>query len=545
MEKNNSPLAIGGERISGDEVRQQNVLAAVSIANIVKSSLGPMGLDKMLVDDIGDVTVTNDGATILKLLDVEHPAGKILVDLANQQDKEVGDGTTTVVIIAAELLKRANELIKNKIHPTVVITGYRLACKEAVKYIRDNLVVKFDTLSQESILKLASTSISSKIIGGESDFFAKMAVDAISAVKTVGANGKTHCPINSINVLKAHGKRAKESIFVDGYALNCTVASQAIPKKIVGAKIVCLDMSLSKSKMGLSVKIQVEDPDELEKIREREMSMTKDKIELILEKGANVVLTTKGIDDFALKYFVEKNCMAVRRCGREDLVHIARATGTTLITSLTNLDGTEEFDIPLGEAEEVVQERISDDELILIKNPKNKQSSIILRGPNDYMLDEMERALHDCLCVLKRSWESNHVVPGGGCVEAALSIFLENFARTLGSREQLAIAEFAQALLVIPKVLSVNAGQDATDLISKLRSYHHTSQKNPEKEKYKWVGLDLETGKVRDNLKEGVIEPALIKMKSIRAATEAAISILRIDDLIKLDPPPQPDQQHH
>ncbi|CAL5401268.1 hypothetical protein ACSBR2_004612 [Camellia fascicularis] len=536
MAMSGQTLDIMGDRQSGQDVRTQNVMACQAVANIVKSSLGPVGLDKMLVDDIGDVTITNDGATILKMLDVEHPAAKVLVELAELQDREVGDGTTSVVIIAAELLKRANDLVRNKIHPTSIISGYRLAMREACKYVDEKLAMKVEKLGKDSLVNCAKTSMSSKLIADDSDFFANLVVEAVQAVKMTNARGEIKYPIKGINILKAHGKSAKDSSLLNGYALNTGRAAQGMPLRVAPARIACLDFNLQKTKMQMGIQVLVTDPRELEKIRQREADMTKERIEKLLKAGANVVLTTKGIDDMALKYFVEAGAIAVRRVRKEDLRHVAKATGATMVSTFADMEGEETFDLSfLGHADEVVEERVSDDDVIMIKGTKNSSAvSLILRGANDYMLDEMERALHDALCIVKRTLESNMVVAGGGAVEAALSVYLEYLATTLGSREQLAIAEFAESLLIIPKVLAVNAAKDATELVAKLRAYHHTAQTKADKKHLSSMGLDLSKGIVRNNLEAGVIEPAMSKVKIIQFATEAAITILRIDDMIKL-----------
>lgn len=563
--RNAGTLFLGGTKISGSDVREQTVLATQAIANVVKSSFGPSGLDKMMVDDIGDVTVTNDGATILSLLDVEHPAGKILVDLAQQQDKEVGDGTTSVVLIAAELLRRANELMRNRIHPTVIITGYRLALREAVKYMQQNISTQVAELGREPLVNIAKTSMSSKIIGSDADFFAGMVVDAMLSVKSTNRDRPTEppkYPVKAVNILKAHGKSATESMLIKGYALNCTVASQAMKTRITDAKIAVLDMNLQKERMKLGVQITVEDPQQLEKIREREAGIVLERVEMILKAGANVVLTTKGIDDMCLKAFIERGAMAVRRCKKEDLRRIAKATGATLVSTLSDLNGDEKFEPSfLGNAEEVVQERISDDECILVKGTKSYSSaSIILRGSNDYQLDEMERSIHDSLSAVKRTLESGSVVPGGGAVETALHMWLEEYALTIASREQLAVGEFSQSLLVVPKTLAVNAALDSSELVAQLRIRHAVAQRVqegdtsvPEKEKdlarkrsYRTYGLNLREGKVADMVKLGVLEPSMSKIKQLKSAVEACVSIMRIDTMIKLDPPaPQEDPHDH
>ena len=476
--------------------------AALSVANVVKTSLGPIGLDKMLVDDLGEVTITNDGATILANLEVEHPAARVLVQLSEIQDKEVGDGTTSVVIVASELLKRANELVKNSIHPTSIMSGYRLAMKESIKFIKENLAVKTDKLGRDVALNIAKTTLSSKIFGQQSEFFANLAIDAMSAIKTINPEtGKTVYPIKSVGIIKQHGKSFKDSQLFNGYVMYGGRAGQGMPRTVKNAKIALLDIDLRKSKMQMGVSVVVTDPKKLEDIRQKESDITRDRIQLLLNAGANVILTSKGIDDMAIKYFVEAGALAVRRVKKEDL------------------------------------KRIADDDHLIIKGGQNTNAcSVLLRGANMHMLDEVERSLHDALCAIKRALESASVVPGGGCVESALSIHLENFATSLGSREQLAIAEFATAMLVIPKQLSVNAAQDASDMVAKLRAYHNTAQTDPTKTEYRHYGMDCISGKVQNNLVAGIIEPALSKVKMIQFATEAAITVLRIDDMIKLAP---------
>jgi len=537
-----------GERESGADVRAANVTAVAALANILKSSLGPQGLDKMLVDDVGDVTITNDGATILKQLEVEHPAAKVLVELAHLQDTEVGDGTTSVVIIAAELLKRANELVKNQIHPTTIMSGYRIAMKESLKWIQSNLSVKVGDLGDDVLHQVARTSLSSKFVGGaDGDKFSKMVVEAIKAVKMVGQDGKVKYPVGQVNILQAHGQSASDSVVMpNGYAIQAFRTSQEMPTSVTTAKIALIDFDLKKHRMGMGVNILIDDPDELEKIRQEEMNITKKKIAKIVDAGANALFTTKGIDDMAMKYLIEAGILAVRRVDKKDMRRIAKCTGGQVILTMATIEGDEAFDEKsLGRAEEVCEQRVGDNEFIFIKGAaQSKSATILLRGANLFMLEEADRSVHDALCAVARTLESNHVVPGGGAVEVALSLHLEDFARTFDSYEQWAISEFAEALVTIPKTLANNAALDAIDLLALLRVRHHASQtKDDAKSKeYKWYGLDLMNNTTRNSIEAGVVEPMVSKLKSLKFATEAAITILRIDDLVKIAPEQGPEQ---
>ena len=468
-------------------------------------------------------------------LDLLLPA-QILVELAELQDSEVGDGTTSVVIAAAELLRRANELVRGKIHPTNIISGFRSALKESVKQLQDKFAVPIDSLSKNVLLNAAKTSISSKLVGTEADYFANLVVDAMQAVRTETEDFEVRYPVKAVNVLKAHGQSATESTLLNGYAVNIARAAMGMPRTVSAAKIACVDFDLRKTKMQMGVQISVDDPRELEKIREREGDITKERVQKILGAGANVVFCSKGIDDMSLKYFVEAGAIACRRVPKEDLRRIARATGAGVVTTLADMEGAETFDAEnLGTAEEVSEERISDDDMTLIKKARHSKAvTLLLRGANDYMLDEMDRSLHDALSVVKRVLESGEVVPGGGATEAALSVHLEHFALSMGSREQLAVAEFADSLLALPKALAVNAAKDATELVARLRAYHYKAQHEDSKSHLSNYGLDLINGQIKDNLSAGVLEPVISKKKMLELATEAAITILRIDDKIEL-----------
>jgi T-complex protein 1 subunit alpha len=485
----------------------------------------------------------------LRQLEVEHPAAKVIVELSQMQDKEAGDGTTSVVIIASELLKRANELIKNKVHPATIISGYKRACSEAVKYIEEHLSQKIDSLGKDALVNAAKTSMSSKLIGPESNFFAEMVVDAIQSVKTINSIGDIKYSVKSVHIVKCHGGSSGESKLVKGYVLQTMRVAQQMPSRVENAKIACLDMNLNKFRMPMGVQILVNDPKNLDKIRQTELDILKARCKKIIDAGANVILTTKAVDDVAAKYFVEAGALALRRVDKKDLRRIAKSTGATLLTTLATPEGEELFDASyLGTAKEVYEETVGDNEFVFIKGTKQQNAcSIVLRGANEFMLDEIERSIHDSLCVVKRALESGYVVAGGGAVEMGLNVFLEDYARKLATREQIAIAEFAEALTVIPRTLATNAALDATDLVAKLRFFHSKYQTSDDAniKDYIWAGLDLLNGKVRNNLAAGVLEPMINKIKSIKFATEAAITILRIDDRITLQPQKEEMPQRH
>ncbi|CDI78392.1 TCP-1/cpn60 family chaperonin, putative [Eimeria acervulina] len=584
-------LAIFGERQSGQDVRSANALLCLIPISITaalqqhpftyRSSLGPHGLDKMLVDDIGDVIVTNDGATILKQLEVQHPAAKVLVELSDLQDKEVGDGTTSVVLLASELLRLSMQLIKDDLHPTAVISGYRLAMKECVRYLKSHLSVDMSKLvAADLVLSVAKTSLASKFIGAEEEFFSRLCVTAIQSVKTVTERGEVRYPVEAISILKTHGKSTRDSELVDGFALKTSRAAQGMPMVVKDAKIALLDFGLRQHRMQLGVSIQVNDPQALEKIRQQEKDIARQRVKQVLQSGANVIITTQGIDDMCLKYFVEAGALAVRRVSKKDIRRIAKATGGiaaaaaaaaataaaaaetatagvseargTVCLTMATLEGDEVFDVSaLGTCAQVSEERVGDWDYLFFTGCKAaKAATIILRGANEYMLDEVERSLHDALCAVSRCMSSSSVCPGGGAVEAALSVYLEDFARTLGSREQLAVAAFAEALLTIPRTLALNAALDASELVARLRAVHAKQQcgggeaaaaaKSASPAEVKDLqGLDLVNGKLCSSLEKGIVEATISKTKSLKFATEAAVTILRIDDFIRLAPEPE------
>ncbi len=376
--------------------------------------------------------------------------------------------------------------------------------------------MKVESLGKEGLINVAKTSMSSKLIGSESTLLASMVVDAMMNIKT--ADNKY--PVKNVHIVKCHGQSLHESRLVNGYILEGARAAQGMPLQIKGCKIACIDFNLSKAKMQMGVQILIDNPSELEKVRLKELDITKQRCMRILESGANVIMSSKGIDDFALKYFVEKGCIAMRRVEKNNLRRIAEASGATIALSMADMEGDEKFEPAwLGTADSCHEERVGDFDYFFIEGFKQaKTQTILIRGANEFMIAEIERSMHDALCVVKRVLESNTIVAGGGAVECALSVYLDNYARSLGSREQLAIAEFADALLIIPKTLAVNATQDATDLLAKMRVFHYAAQgaTDEKKKDYCYAGLDLVNGKIRNSIKAGVLEPAISKIKSLK-----------------------------
>jgi T-complex protein 1 subunit alpha len=526
-------LLSGGENYTGMAAVEKNTKAIMEVYNAIKSSFGPLGLDKMCVDTAGEVSITNDGATILQNMVVEDPAAKILVDLATQQDAEVGDGTTSVVLLAANLVEKGSRLIASGVHPSVIASGYSLAFRKCVQFIRESLAKDVSALGPTALGNVVRTSISSKVLKEEEGHFCGIVVDALKMIETTDVHKKTVYPIEDINVLRHPGASMKDSFLQQGYAMNCSLASSLMKKFIKKPRIFCLDCNLQKYKSPLTVSVVVDDPEKLEEIRRKEVDMAAEKIKSIASSGANVVLTTKGIDDLCTKLLLDAGVVAIRRCKREDLLVIAKATGTVVLSDIVDVNG-ETGITGLGSADSFEVRAVGDEECVFINGMRKKMASVILRGPNPQLLDEMARSLHDALCILRKTLESKMLVPGGGTAECSLSLVLEELASTVNSKEYVAIHRYAEALLAIPKILASNAGLDANETLASL-----ISRQTRERSKglhARFYGIDVVSGSVQDNFEAGIIEPSAVKLNSLRAATEAAISILRINEIIILPP---------
>ena len=520
-------LKEGTQRTYGREALRNNILAAKVMAELLKSSLGPRGLDKMLVDSFGDVTVTNDGATIVKEMEVQHPAAKLLVEVAKAQDAEVGDGTTSVVVLAGTLLEKAERLLDENIHPTKIIDGFTKALNKAIEIIEET-AIPVDVESDETLRKIASTTIASKYIGHgpEREKIVDIVVKAVKIVREKRPDGSYNLDLDNVKIEKKKGGSLLDTMLVRGVVIDKEVVHPGMPKRVKNAKIAVLDAPLEIQKPELTTKIRVTDIDQLDKFLEEETRLLKEMVEKIAATGANVVITQKGIDEVAQHYLAKKGILAVRRVKRSDIEKIARATGAKIITNIDDLKPED-----LGYAELVEERKVGEDKMIFIEGAKNPRSvTILLRGANDMLLDEAERSITDALHALRNILREPRIVGGGGAIEVELAERLREFARTLGGKEQLAIEAFAEALEVIPTVLAESAGMDALDTLLQLRSMHAKGLKH--------AGINVLEGKIEEDMtKINVYEPVLVKKQVIKSATEAAMSILKIDDIIAAAPP--------
>ncbi|MEE9411062.1 MAG: thermosome subunit beta [Candidatus Heimdallarchaeota archaeon] len=510
-------LKEGTERTRGKDAQRNNITAARAVSEAIRSALGPKGMDKMLIDNFGDTTVTNDGATILKEIEVSHPAAKFVIDLAKTQDQETGDGTTTVVVIAGELLKQAEELLDMDIHPSSIVEGYKLSRFKAFEILQEmSKDVAFEDV--DILRNVAQTSMASKIISGEKDAVSVIVVNAVKAI-TEEKDGELFADIDNIQIQKKKGGSLTDTELIDGIILDKEFVHTDMPKKITGAKILLLDKGLELSKTEIDAKINITSPDQIQAFLDSEQEMLKEMADKIINSGANVVLCQKGIDDIVQHYLAKSGISAVRRIKKSDMEKLSRATGAKVTTSLEDID---KF---LGQAETSEEKSIGDDNLIFITGCDNpKAVSIIIRGGTEMIVDEAERAIHDALCVVRQVIHDKKVVPGGGAPEIRISQKLGEFAMGHSSKVQLSIEKFAKAMEIIPRTLAENAGLDPIDVLSELHVQH---SKNGSV-----FGVNPFKAKVDDMSKLNVWEPISVKKQAISSAAEAAEMILRIDDVI-------------
>jgi thermosome len=512
-------LKEGTGRTTGKEAQRNNIMAAKAIAETVKTTLGPRGMDKMLVSSLGDVTITNDGATILKELDVQHPAAKMLVEVAKTQDNEVGDGTTTAVVLAGELLAKAENLLDQNVHPTLIIDGYKKAADKAQEIV-SKISVPVSIKDDKLLVNVALTSMASKGITAAKEHFAQLAVEAVKQV-IEETGGKLKADIDLIKVVKKHGKSLDETELVKGMVVDKEVAHSQMPKQVKRAKIALLNDKLEIEKTEFDAKINIDSPEQMKLFLDEEERMLKEMVEKVSEAGANVLFCEKGIDDAALYFLAKKDILAVKSVSSSDMEKLARATGGRIIASVKDLtpDG-------LGEAKMVEEVKIGEDKLVYIRECKNpKAVTIVVRGGSEHVVDEAERSLHDALCVVRNAIEDGKIVAGGGAPEAEISRQLRNYATKVGGREQLAIEAFADSVEAIPMTLAENTGLDPIDIMVSLRA-EHESNHSP------YYGVDVFTGKIKNMLDLNIVEPLRVKQQVIKSATEAASMILKIDDLI-------------
>ncbi len=511
-------LKEGTTRNRGREAQRNNIMAAKVIGEVLRSTLGPRGMDKMLVDSLGDITITNDGAAILNEIEVEHPAAKMMVEIAKTQDDMVGDGTTTAVVLAGELLKRAEELLDQNIHPTIIVSGYRKAAQKAMETM-NKIAMLVDIDDRATLKKVAVTSMASKAVGPAKEHFADIAIDSVRKVAEKRGD-KWVADIDNIQVIKKTGKSLLESQLVEGLVIDKEVVHSGMPKKVEKAKIALLDSALEIEKTEISAEIRIRDPNQMKAFMDQENKMLQGMADKVKASGANVVFCQKGIDDMAQHFLAKEGILAARRVKQSDMEKLARATGGRIVSNLTDLRAQD-----LGSAGLVEERKLGEDKMIFVEKCKDPRSvAIIIRAGLERMVDEAERAMTDALSVVSDVIEHNKIVAGGGAVEVEVAKELRNYATDVGGREQLAIETFADAIEIIPKTLAENAGLEPIDILVELRAAHG-------KPDGQYKGVNLFTGKV-ENMKDKVVEPLIVKEQAIKSATESSTMIIRIDDVI-------------
>jgi thermosome len=503
----------------GRDAQRMNIMAARAIAEAVRTTLGPRGMDKMLVDSMGDITITNDGVTILEEMDVEHPAAKMMVEVAKAQEDEVGDGTTSAVILAGELLKKAEELLDQDIHSAHITSGYRLAAERAFK-ILEKMATPVSEEDDKILKQIAQTAMSSK---GSEALGGKLAELCVKAAQQIveKVDGKIEADIDNIKVEKKSGGSSSDSQLINGVILDKEVVHSGMPRRVEKAKIALLNLALEVKETETSAKINITDPEQLKSFLEEERRMLKEMVDQVKKSGANVVLCQKGIDDVAQHYLAKAGVLAARRVKESDMEKLAKATGGKLVTNLKDLTPKD-----LGAADLVEERKIAGEEMMFIEECKNpKAVSLLVRGGTEHVVDEVERAVHDAVSVISAALEDGKVVGGGGAPEVEVAKGLREYADTVGGREALAVNLFADAIEAIPRTLAENAGLDPIDILVRLRSEH-------EKKGNENVGLDVISGKVLNTLEKGIVEPLRVKIQAIKSASEVAEMILRIDDVV-------------
>lgn len=511
-------LKEGTKREKGRDAQANNINAARAIANAVKTTLGPRGMDKMLVDSLGDVVITNDGVTILKEMDIEHPAAKMLVEVAKTQDAVCGDGTTTAVVLAGELLKKAQDLIESNVHPTVVTKGFKEAASKCMEYI-DLIAFPVDPSDKAVLQTVAETAMSSKGVTGSREKLAKIAVEAVTSVAERGDRG-IRADRENIQLVKKQGGGLSDTELLSGVIIDKEPVHPSMPRTVENAKIAVIDAALEVKKTELESKIEITDPSQLRGFLDEEEQFLRGMVDSIKKSGSNVVFCQKGIDDLAQHFLAKEGILAVRRVKKSDMEKLSRATGAAIVSKLDELSSKD-----LGHAKLVEVKKIQDDEMTFVTGCKNPKSvSVLLRGGSEHVVDEAERSLVDALSVIGLAVEDGKLTVGAGATAIELSQRLKDYATTVGGREQIAIEAFAGALEIIPTALAENAGMDPIDILIDLRSSHKNGMM--------YHGVDVINGKVTDMKKQKVFEPVRVDKQAIQSATDAAVMILRIDDVI-------------